>query len=835
MNPYRYVTTASPTHSDTQPLDLKGLAIGHVQAIDGWQLVYEGFNPRHEGIRETLCTLGNGYFATRGATVESFASGIHYPGTYIAGCYNRLVTTIDGHNLEHEDLVNIPNWLALTFRHRGERWLGIESVELLTYRAVLDLRAGTLSRTVRVRDEGGRITCLETRRLVHMAEYHVGAVEVTLTAENWSGPIEVRAALDGWITNTGVERYRLLANRHLEPAESRAVGDDAMLLAVRTSQSGILIAEAARTRTFVNDKLFVPGRATSAREGFVAQDLCFELEQDNPVTIEKVVAIYTSRDHAISEPRIAAIEKLDLLPGYDELLRTHALAWEHLWHWFEIDLDDNSGSAVGVEIDVILRLHIFHLLQSASRNSVDLDVGVGARGLHGEGYRGHVFWDELFIFPFLNVRMPDITRGLLMYRYRRLDTARNAALAAGYRGAMFPWQSGSDGREETPKIYYNLRSGRWIHDHTYLQRHVGAAIVYNVWQYYQVTGDRKFLEIAGAELILEIARFFASLATYNAKLERYEIRRVMGPDEYHSAYPGAPHPGLDNNTYTNVMAAWVLCRALDILKMLPDERIRELRESLAISDEELATWDAISRKLRVVFLENGVLAQFEGYDELEELDWAAYRARYGNIQRIDLILEAERDTPNRYKLSKQADVLMLFFLFSARELHAIFERLGYPLDIELLLRTIDYYLERTSDGSTLSRVAHAWVLARSDRSASWGVFGEALISDIADIQGGTTREGIHLGAMAGTVDLLVRCYTGLELRDDILWLAPQLPAPIQRLSLLVRYRAHTLRLVVTPTEVEVTAERSEVPSIRIAIRNVVHELRAGEHRHFPLT
>ena len=350
---------------------------------------------------------------------------------------------------------------------------------------------------------------------------------------------------------------------------------------------------------------------------------------------------------------------------------------------------------------------------------------------------------------------------------------------------MYPWQSGSSGREETSKISFNPRSGRWVRDNTHLQRHVGAAVVYNVWQYYQVTGDRKFLEDVGAELVLEVARFLASLVTRDANDDRYDIRGVMGPDEYHSAYPGAARPGLDNNAYTNVMTVWVLCRALDVLSMIPAARSRELCETLAIRGDELALWDLVSRKLRVPFLDNGVIAQFDGYGDLLELDWAAYRARYGDIHRLDRILESEGDSPNNYKVSKQADVLMLFYLFSADELRVLFARLGYSFGAETIARTIDYYLHRTSDGSTLSRVAHAWVLARSDRAKSWRLFREALLSDVEDIQGGTTREGIHVGAMAGTVDLLQRCYTGLTLREDVLWINPRLPHGIHRLSLMI--------------------------------------------------
>ena len=221
----------------------------------------------------------------------------------------------------------------------------------------------------------------------------------------------------------------------------------------------------------------------------------------------------------------------------------------------------------------------FHLLQAVSPNSNGLDVGVPARAWTGEAYQGHIFWDELFIFPPLNHRMPEITRSLLMYRYRRLGEARAAAESAGFRGAMFPWQSGSDGQEQTQQFNLNPRSERWVPDNSYRQRHVGSAIAYNVWQYYQVTGDLAFLSAHGAEMLLEIARFWASIASYDHDTDRYEIRGVMGPDEYHDGYPDRDEPGLDNNAYTNVMAAWVLARALETWSCFrppPDRAGREV-------------------------------------------------------------------------------------------------------------------------------------------------------------------------------------------------------------------------------------------------------------------
>jgi alpha,alpha-trehalase len=804
--------------------------------MSDWALVYNDYDAAQEGIRESLCTLGNGYFATRGAASESPADGVHYPGTYVAGCYNRLPTEIGGRVLEHEDLVNAPNWLPLTFRAVGAEWFTLDAVEILSYRQELDLKRGILVRDVRVLDRQGRRTHVTSRRFVHMAEPHLAALETTVTAENWSGKVEVRSALDGRVANRGVERYRHLSSQHLAPVQACALDGGAILLKVRTVQSQIEIAEAARTRVRGEPGESAHERRIDTGDLFIAEDLVLRLATQRPVTIEKVVALYTSRDRAMSESGLAAAEAVAGAGGFDMLLSSHTAAWDRLWRSFEIDMDGASGGGPPVAMDPsgIVRLHTFHLLQTASPNTTDLDVSVGARGLHGEGYRGHVFWDELFVFPVLNFRMPEITRSLLMYRYRRLDAARRAARAAGHDGAMYPWQSGSDGREETPKVYFNPRSTRWIPDHSYLQRHVGAAIVYNVWQYYQATGDVKFLAEAGAEMVLEIARFLAGLATHNADLDRYEIRGVMGPDEYHTGYAEAERPGLDNNSYTNVMTVWVLCRALEVLELLPHDRRSELGERLALGVDEIARWDSISRRMRLVFLDGGILTQFEGYDGLSEFDWDRYRTRYGDIHRLDFILEAEGDTPNRYKLSKQADVLMLFYLFSTEELGALFARLGYPFDGQVIPRTIAYYGRRTAHGSTLCRVTHAWVLARLDRVGSWSIFNEALVSDVADIQGGTTREGIHLGAMAGTVDLLARCYTALELRGDVLWVNPRLPAGLGRLRLLVRYRGHTLELGIDNETLEVNAARCAMPSMRIGIRDSVYELVAGERRVFTL-
>ncbi|MBT8078600.1 MAG: glycoside hydrolase family 65 protein [Gammaproteobacteria bacterium] len=801
--------------------------------MSGWSLVFDNYDPEQEQLREALCTLGNGYVATRGASCSEVASTNHYPGTYFAGVYNRLVSEIAGERIENEDLVNWPNWLVLRLRPEGEDWLSLDTVEILSYRQELSLREGVLQRDIRFRHGNGRVTRTRERRLVSMHDAHVAAVECEVTAENWTGSLTLRSALDGDVRNTGVARYRDLANRHIRVTATDELSEDTVRLVARASQSRIEVAQAARTRVYRDGSHVVPVTRSIAEPASIGQELDIEVHEGVALQAEKIVGLYTSRDRGISEPCYQADRLVQTAGRFDDILIAHAQSWQSLWDEFDLRMDTPGNS----ETELKLRVHIFHLLQTVSPFTPATDAGVPARGWHGEAYRGHVFWDEIFILPLLNLRMPLLTRALLRYRYRRLREARRLASEAGFEGAMFPWQSGSDGREESQRIHLNPQSGRWTPDVTHLQRHINSAIAWCVWQYYEVTSNQEFLSLYGAEMFLEIARFWASIAEHDDAGDRYEIRGVIGPDEFHTAYPDREdsEPGVNNNAYTNVMAAWVLTRAGDILERLSPHRKRSLVRRLGIGEAELERWDRISRRLKVVFHGDNIISQFEGYADLEELDWDAYREKYGDIQRLDRILESEGDSPNRYKLSKQADVLMLFYLFSTEELTGIFDRLGYAFDADTIRRNIDYYAERTTDGSTLSHIVRSWVQARSDRETSWCRFQEALNVDLADVQGGTTSEGIHLGAMAGTVDMLHRCYTGLETRDDVLFFSPTLPADVRELRLSVRYRQQRIFVRIDHNSLLLDSTPARAAPISVSCNGDVRTLRPGESTAYELT
>jgi trehalose/maltose hydrolase-like predicted phosphorylase/beta-phosphoglucomutase-like phosphatase (HAD superfamily) len=799
-----------------------------------WSLAFTGFEPAHEGVRETLCTLGNGYFATRAAAPWTVADNVHYPGTYLACGYNRLRTEISGRVVENEDLVNLPNWLELKFRIGAEDWFDIRNVKLLSLRQELDLRRGMLFRRISFEHGEGRRSTLNERRFISMRNRHLGALELTLTADNWSTLITVRSAIDARIVNGGAKLYRKFNNKHIEPLDGQVAGKDCVMMNVRTSQSHLNVTIAARTHALVNSKILDLPRRAIIEPGYIGQEFSLDLARGEPLLLSKVAALYTSRDLAISECGFEALNAISRAGTFDKLVADHELTWKHLWERFDVCIEPADPS-FKLNVSMLLRFNMFHLLQAVSPNSIGLDIGVPARGWTGEGYQGHIFWDELFIFPFFNYRLPEITRSLLMYRYRRLDEARAAAAAAGYKGAMFPWQSGSDGSEETQAFNLNPRSQHWVPDNSYLQRHVGSAIAYNVWQYFQVTHDAEFLHSYGAELIFDIARFWSSIAKFNYERGRFEIHGVLGPDEFHDGYPGSAIPGINNNAYTNVMAVWVLCRAQDVLRLLSEIRRSELTTQLDLTAGEIARWGDISRKMYIPFHDEGIISQFEGYEKLSELDWDAYRARYSNIQRLDLILEGEGDSANRYKVSKQPDTLMLFYLFSAEEFTELFSGLGYPIENATIPRNVSYYTSRSSDGSTLSRAVNAWVLARSDRARSMRFFVQALQSDVADIQGGTTAEGVHLGAMAGTVDLVQRVWTGIEIKGDVLRLNPKLPNDIQRLDMRIRYRGHSIDLGLDHKALTLRVHAGVASPISLCVNDHAYELESGTTRVFELT
>ncbi|MCK5706221.1 MAG: glycoside hydrolase family 65 protein [Candidatus Aureabacteria bacterium] len=785
----------------------------HKTNKDTWKIVFNGFEPEQETLRETLCTIGNGYFATRGAAPESTASELHYPGTYMAGVYNRLATHIAGRTITNEDLVNCPNWLGITFSIGDDDWFCPSTTKILSYDQELDMKQCILTRDMRVQNWKGQITDIRTSMIVSMANPHLGLLQYSITPVNYSETITLRSIIDGSVQNTGVKRYRQLNSKHLKTLKKGSIENNGLFLLAQTNHSKIKLAIASRMQVYCDGKKFKTIFKPIIQKETVISETKFQAEKKKTYIFEKTTAIYTSKDDGIKDPLSSAITTIKRPQRFSKYLSIHIKKWEKIWEKIDIEIEGNIFS------QKVLRLHMFHLMQSASSNTIGIDASVAARGLHGEAYRGHIFWDELYLMPFFDLHFPEISKSLLMYRYRRLTPARQYAKENGYNGAMFPWQGGLSGKEETQEIHLNPMSGEWGIDHSRLQRHVSLAIAYNVWEHFKRTQDKDFLIKYGAEMILSISQFFSSLVYYDAHDKRYHTRRIMGPDEFHEKLPKDSQAGLKDNAYTNLMIVWLLLRAQETLELLPESDKRRIIKKIKLSVKDLEKWSEITKKMHVCINENGIVSQFEGYFSLKELDWKKYKKKYRNIHRMDRILKAEGKSPDKYKLSKQADFLMLFYLLPLTEVKEIFKMLAYTFTTAQLKKNYDYYIKRTSHGSTLSKIVHCFLAdVIGESTLAWQFYCDVLESDIYDTQGGTTKEGIHTGVMGGSIDIVLRGFAGINTLKDRIHIYPTLPKDWKSLKFKFCYRGKWISIMLTHSKVSFIIHGPKTKSFPVPIQ-----------------
>jgi len=787
---------------------------------DGWNLTYNGFDPKDEKLRETLCTVGNGYLGTRGCFEGERASDIHYPGTYIAGMYNKIATKIQGKNIYNNDFVNCPNWLLIEMKIGSGLFISPVRMELLSYTQNLNMLEGVMERSLVCKDNLGRITRIRSSRIASMATPHICAIKYEFIPVNYSESITIRSSLDGTVINDGVARYRDLESKHLAGVAHGKNGNG-IFLHVRTNRSKYHVVMSAATRVYENGKPLGLTKTIDRKKSIpkIAEEITVAAKENATYTLEKIVSIYTSLDPGVSNLRKASADALKKVKNFGDVFRPHKKAWKAIWNNADIRINGDRF------VQMTARLHIYHLLVSGSPHNVNIDAGFTARGLHGEAYRGHIFWDELFILPFFNLHFPEITRAILKYRHKRLGAAKKYAKQNGYNGAMYPWQTADDGSEETQEIHYNPANHTWGPDLSRRQRHVSIAVFYNIWKYVADTGDRKFLIDFGAEVMLEIARFWSSIACFDADTGKYHIEGVMGPDEFHEKLPGSKSHGLKDNAYTNVMVVWLLKKALKLVKGLGPKALAGLSQKIGLSTDEINRWKDISGNLNVIITKQGIISQFDGYMDLMELDWNHYRNKYGDIHRLDRIINAEGDSPDKYKLAKQADVLMMFYVLGHEAVKTILNSLGYTVDdaIKLLKNNYEYYETRTSHGSTLSKVVHAVISGYIYAgNTAWDWFMEAMKSDIFDTQGGTTLEGIHCGVMASTLDVIYRYFAGIDLSGEVIEVNPHLPKHWSGFAFRIRHRKIGYNFEFTPKTIKVKIEgkgKNKVP-ITILGKNI---------------
>jgi kojibiose phosphorylase len=719
----------------------------------GWLVVKEGYSPAREPEIESLLTAANGYAGTRGSLAEG--SPASAPATFVGGLYRTAPApgTVP-------ELMTLPDWTHLRVLIQGQP-LHLGDQGTLAHRRLLDLRQGMLWREWRHRDAAGRVTRLRFLRLLSLAERHAFLQSLALTPENYSGPVVVES--------------RLPAPSHQTGAPSSSQDG---ILALPVEGSGLTVALAwSDLCSEAESRSVEPGPEGAGRPALARW--AFQAEAGRTYRLDRLVSVCTPREAARPAGTAGARLRRLRAAGVRDLAEAHARAWAERWRTADVQVDGDE------EAQRALRLAAYHLIGAADPG--DERASAGARGLTGEAYKGHVFWDtEIFAFPFYLFTHPPTARALLMYRYHTLPAARDKARARGYRGALYSWESAGDGREATPDFVVGpdgvaipIRCGQQEH-------HISADVAYAVWNYWRVSGDDDFFLRAGAEILLETARFWASRGRFAAD-GRYHILGVIGPDEYHE--------GVDDNAYTNVLAQWNLGRALRAARALEERwprRRRELFERLGIAPEEPAQWRRAAERMYTGFdPRTGLFEQFRGYFGLEEIDLAAYEPR---TVPMDVVLGRERTA--RAKVVKQADVVMLLALLWGRFAPAV-RRANFR-----------YYEPRTGHGSSLSPATHAVVAARlGDGARAERYFRQAAAIDLANGMGNSAG-GVHLAALGGLWQAAVLGFAGLVPTPGGLLLAPRLPRPWRRLSFHACWRGRDVLIVLAegPRIVEVRME-----------------------------
>jgi trehalose/maltose hydrolase-like predicted phosphorylase len=653
-----------------------------------WIIFEEGFTQEREHELESLFAIGNGYVGSRGSLAEG--SALSAPATFVAGVFDSEAGFVPG-------LAPSADWTRLSAAIDG-RPLRLDRGRNLAHRRILDMRQGILWREWRHLDDAGRITRVQALRLASLADRHLLVQCVTITPENYSGRVSLDASLRG-------------------PA-------------VQVTSGGTTVAMAMARR--ITDPT---GRWTPSAEVADGRQ-SIELQLGETHRLDRIVALHTSRD--TNDPCGTARRHVErAIEDVVEVISEHRNAWRARWDASDLQIKGDS------EAQRALRFAIYHLLSAV--NPQDDRVSIGARGLSGGAYKGHVFWDtDIFMLPFFICTYPEAARALVMYRYHTLAAARAKAVRLGYRGAYYAWESADSGEEVTPPfgVAPNGEVVRFLTGEQ--EQHISADVAFGVWNYWQATGDDQFLLDAGAEILIETARFWESRVE-REKDGRYHICGVIGPDEYHET--------VDDNAYTNGMARWNLEMAAETANLIAERwpgSWQALSRRLGIEPQEPHRWQQVACELYTGFDEKtGLFEQFRGYFDLEEIDLAVFTPRTAPI---DVLLGRERI--RRSKIVKQADVVMLVYL--------LWERMP-PGVREANFR---YYEPRCGHGSSLSPAIHALVAARlGDTALAEHYFRQAAEIDLADNMGNAAG-GVHLGAFGGLWQAAVFGFAGLRACGD---------------------------------------------------------------------
>jgi trehalose/maltose hydrolase-like predicted phosphorylase len=732
-----------------------------------WGLSYEGFNILNESAVESGFAFGNGFLGMRAARSVSrgptwvawlgYSRWASWPRCYVAGLFD--VPNIDP---PVPALVPVADWSRIRVMLDGEPLLGRDG-EILVGHRNLDLRHGLLLSAWTQRTSAGITVEGRELRLLSLADRATGLQLVRFSLDRDAIDVKVEASFS--MAGLGMEPVRL--EKDLGAWRMEGTG------------KGVAMSGAATLR--LDDSPLEPDRPFSLRWLWHWRSRAGQVVEFNRLVA--VARADTTEDDPA--PRAAAALTRSCGRGWRAVLTAHEAAWDARWLASDIIIegDDESQRAI--------RFAVYHLTSAA--NPEDDRVSIGARALTGDAYLGHVFWDtEIYLLPFYTAVWPEAARALLMYRFHTLPAARAKAANFGFKGALYAWESADTGDETTPErvvgsdgALIDILTGKMEH-------HISADVAYAVWRYWRSTGDNDFFLRAGADILLETARFWASRAALEPDGKRH-IRHVIGPDEYHE--------DVDDNAFTNVMARWNIARGLetmDLLRARWPEHAMALQDKLVLGEDELADWrDAITRIVVSLDSTTGLYEQFNGFHALEPLDLAEYA---GRTMPIDVVIGRERT--QRSQVVKQADVVALIALLP-KEFSGTTAEMNFR-----------HYEPRCAHGSSLSAGMHALVAARlGDTEMALRYLHETAALDL-DLDPNSAG-GVRIAGLGALWQAVMLGFVGLDLGADTFGIDPKLPPQWRSLSCRVCWRGRSVAIRIAGRVVETMLAEGEAMDIRI--------------------
>jgi trehalose/maltose hydrolase-like predicted phosphorylase len=741
-------------------------------ADPAWVLDAEGYDPLRESSVESRFAISNGFLGVRATrAITRGARWVVPPRTYVAGLFDTPGTA-----QAVPALVPAADWLHVRILLPDGAWVHHPG-DMSLHRMTLDMKRGALlteGRQLRAPGQGFRG---RTLRLVSLSERALGLQLIELEFGDAEIEITLEALFEGLTLGLIPEQ----------------LDQDLGVWRTQHSGKGLAMATAASLQIDGHD---LPPTA----HGQLKTSWTWTSRPGQVVRFERFVAMVRS-DTKGADPGSLARTRLGVARqlGWRGVVAAHEAAWSARWQCSGVEVDGDAAAQQA------LRFATYHLNSAA--NPADERVSIGARALTGDDYHGHVFWDtEIYLLPFYTLTWPEAARAMLMYRFHTIDGARAKAARMGWRGALYAWESADSGAETTPdqiigpdRKVVDVLCGRQ-------EQHISADVAYAVWQYWQTTGDEAFLLNAGAEILLETGRFWASRAQPEAD-GYHHIRGVIGPDEYHEH--------IDDNAFTNVMARWNIRRALDVAALLHErwpEHWARLASRLGVDDTEMKQWLNVAETMATgLDAATGLFEQFAGFFALEDIDLANYA---GRSVPMDVVLGRERT--QRSQVVKQADVVALLGL------------LPEEFDGERSAENFRYYEPRCSHGSSLSRAMHGLVAARLGYSEmALRYFRQTAAIDLADTHVAIDG-GVHIAALGGIWLTAVLGFGGLSLHSDGIKLDPRLPAHWNSLSFGFQWRGRRLKIRIDQPGQLVEATLVAGEPMTLVVSGKPHELRRDQ-------